>query len=163
MRMMVDCRDVPSESGCTLAISGEPDEVVRVAVAHAIEVHGHTDDPELHEAIRSGLRPASTELSGLGAFVQLIEFRTSRIDEVDATTEQWAEAIGAARSARWEITGADRDQANTYVQIVQFPSHEAAMANSGHKATGEFADRLHKLCDGEPTFRNLDVRAATTF
>ncbi|HEY0815039.1 MAG TPA: DUF1059 domain-containing protein [Pseudonocardia sp.] len=161
--MMVDCRDVPSDSGCTLAISGERDEVVRAAVAHAIEVHGHTDDPELREAIQSGLRPASSELSSAGAFIQLIDFRTSRIDEVDATTEQWAGAIGAARSARWVITGADREHTNNYVQIVEFPSHEAAMANSDHQATGEFADRLHKLCDGDPTFRNLDIRAATTF
>jgi len=136
---------------------------MRAAVAHAIEVHGHTDGPELREAIGSGLRPASTELSGAGAFVQLIDFRTSHIDEVEATTEQWAQAIGAARSARWAITGADRDQANTYVQIVEFPSHEAAMANSDHQATSEFAARLHKLCDGDPTFRNLDIHAVTTF
>jgi hypothetical protein len=161
--MMVDCRDVPSDSGCTLAISGEREEVLRAAVAHAIEAHGHTDEPELREAIQSGLRPAPSELSSAGAFIQLIDFHTSRIDEVNATTEQWAEAIGAARSARWAITGADRENANSYVQIVEFPSHEAAMANSDHHATGEFADRLHKLCDGEPTFRNLDVRAVTTF
>lgn len=162
-RMMIDCRDVPSESGCTLAISGEEDEVLRAAVAHAIEVHGHTDNAELREGIRSGLRPASTELSREGGFVQLIEFRTSRIDEVIATTDHWAEAIGASRTARWEITGADRDHSNSYVQIVEFPSHDAAMANSDHPATAEFADRLRKLCEGDPTFHNLDVRAAAIF
>ena len=27
-RMVEDCRDLPSESGCSLTISGEPDEVL---------------------------------------------------------------------------------------------------------------------------------------
>jgi hypothetical protein len=48
-RVVADCRDMPSDIGCTLTISGEPDEVV--------DRHGHDDGPELREAIRSGLRP----------------------------------------------------------------------------------------------------------
>ncbi|MDQ1536710.1 MAG: hypothetical protein QOE58_1103, partial [Actinomycetota bacterium] len=51
----------------------------------------------------------------------------------------------------------DRDRANTYLQIVEFPSHEDAMANSEMPETAEFAARLAKLCDKPPTFRNLDV------
>jgi predicted small metal-binding protein len=39
-RKMVDCRDTPSEKGCTLTISGEEDEVVRAAVLHAVDAHG---------------------------------------------------------------------------------------------------------------------------
>ncbi|MFJ6750970.1 MULTISPECIES: DUF1059 domain-containing protein [unclassified Streptomyces] len=56
MRKMVDCRDMPSEMNCTLAISGEEEEVVRAAAEHAASVHGHTDTPELREQIRSGLK-----------------------------------------------------------------------------------------------------------
>jgi predicted small metal-binding protein len=55
-RKVADCRDMPSESGCTLTISGEEDEVVAAAVAHAVAVHGHTDGPELAAAIREGLK-----------------------------------------------------------------------------------------------------------
>ena len=51
----------------------------------------------------------------------------------------------------------DRDRANTYVQIVEFPSYEEAMANSELPDTAEVATRLAELCDGPPTFRNLDV------
>ena len=51
----------------------------------------------------------------------------------------------------------DRDRANTYVQIVEFPSYEEAMTNSQLPETGEIAARLTELCDGPPTFRNLDV------
>ena len=56
MRKVADCRDMPSESGCTLAISGEEDEVVRAAAEHAASVHGHEDTPELREQIRGMLK-----------------------------------------------------------------------------------------------------------
>lgn len=55
-RMVADCRDFPSESGCTLTISGEEDEVLTAATAHAVAVHGHEDGDELREMIRSGLK-----------------------------------------------------------------------------------------------------------
>jgi predicted small metal-binding protein len=54
--MTADCREMPSESGCTLTISGEEDEVIRAAAEHAASVHGHTDGPELREAIRGSLK-----------------------------------------------------------------------------------------------------------
>lgn len=56
MRKTADCRELPSESGCTLTISGEEDEVVRAAAEHAVSVHGHTDRPELREEIRGMLK-----------------------------------------------------------------------------------------------------------
>ena len=43
------------------------------------------------------------------------------------------------------------------MQIVEFPSYEEAMANSSLPETGAFAERLAQLCDGPPSFRNLDV------
>ncbi|TDC55121.1 DUF1059 domain-containing protein [Actinomadura sp. KC345] len=56
MRKVADCRESPSESGCTLTISGEEDEVVRAAAEHAASVHGHTDTPELRNEIRGMLK-----------------------------------------------------------------------------------------------------------
>jgi Protein of unknown function (DUF1059) len=161
--MMIDCREMPSDSGCTLALYGEETELLRAAVAHAVDVHGHTDDAELQAGILAALRPAASEMTQAGAFVQLIEFRTHRIDDFDATVRQWEQAVGSARTARWAITGGDREQTDGYVQIVEFPSYEAAMANSDHPATSEFAEQLRKLCDGEPTFHNINVRDATMF
>lgn len=52
-RKVADCREMPSESGCTLTIAGEEDEVVRAAAGHAVDVHGHVDGPELREQIRA--------------------------------------------------------------------------------------------------------------
>ncbi|MEU5211244.1 DUF1059 domain-containing protein [Streptomyces sp. NPDC020742] len=56
MRKKMDCRDYPSETKCSLVISGEEEEVVRAASEHAVAVHGHTDSPELREQIRSSLK-----------------------------------------------------------------------------------------------------------
>ncbi len=55
-RKVADCRDMSSESGCTLTIAGEEEEVVRAAAVHAADVHGHTDGPELREQVRSMLK-----------------------------------------------------------------------------------------------------------
>lgn len=57
-RKMVDCRKVPSDNNCTLAISGSEDEVLDAATAHAVAKHGHSDTPELREMIRSNLEDA---------------------------------------------------------------------------------------------------------
>jgi len=57
-RKMADCRRWPSESGCSLVLIGEEDEVVRAAAEHAASVHGHEDTPQLREQLRQLLEPA---------------------------------------------------------------------------------------------------------
>jgi predicted small metal-binding protein len=54
-RKVADCRRFPSESNCSLSISGEEEEVVRAASEHAVSVHGHEDNAELREQVRSML------------------------------------------------------------------------------------------------------------
>jgi hypothetical protein len=56
-RKAIDCRDYPSERGCTLRLEGADEEVLDAAVNHAIISHGHTDNPELREQIRGLLKP----------------------------------------------------------------------------------------------------------
>ena len=90
-------------------------------------------------------------------FVQIIEFRTSKIDEVRKTGEAWATAAGTDGRARREIIAADRDNGGRYFNIVFFDSYEEAMENSKLPVTQEFAGKMMALADGEPTFYNLDV------
>ena len=90
-------------------------------------------------------------------FIQLIEFTTSRIDEINTALDEWLAQTQGKRGATRGTQTQDRDRANTYVQIVEFASHEHAMANSDLPETGEFAARRAKLCDQPPTFRILDV------
>jgi len=63
-RKSIDCRDYPSESGCTLKLEGSEDEVLDAAVNHAITRHGHTDNPELREQIRLLLKNAESRAAG---------------------------------------------------------------------------------------------------
>ncbi len=41
-RKVADCRDFPSESGCTLTIAGEEDEVLAAAAQHAASTDTRT-------------------------------------------------------------------------------------------------------------------------
>ena len=91
------------------------------------------------------------------AFVQLIDTTTTRRDEMDALAERWRSRTEGRRTARRITATRDRDRPDTYILIVEFPSYEAAMANSALPETADFAERLAELCDSPPAFRNLDV------
>jgi len=91
------------------------------------------------------------------SFLQIIEFTTSRAEELNALLDEWLEKTEGKRTATRGIQCRDRDRANTWVQIVEFPSYEASMANSDLPETAAVAGRLAELCDEPPTFRNLDV------
>lgn len=56
-RKYIDCREYPSESGCSIAISADnEDEVVEAAAQHATKVHGHQDLPELRQQLRQMIK-----------------------------------------------------------------------------------------------------------
>jgi hypothetical protein len=92
------------------------------------------------------------------AFIQIIEVTTTRLDEIQGLMDEWISKTEGKRKTHRSTLTADRDRPDTYVQIVEFPSFEEAMANSDLPETSEFAARLIQLCDGPPVFRNLDVR-----
>jgi hypothetical protein len=92
----------------------------------------------------------------LNGFVQLIEWKTSRLDEVIKLNEDWRDRFPKMGPSR-VIVGSDRDNAGSYVTIVEFESYEAAMKNSDDPATSEFAEKMAALSDGPPKFTNLDV------
>ena len=63
-RMMLDCRDMPSERGCTLAIAGDDvEDLLDAAVQHAVTKHGHDNSAELREEIRGGLKPVEAAMA----------------------------------------------------------------------------------------------------
>ena len=56
-RRYIDCREFPSESNCTVAISADrEDELIDAAAQHAVQVHGHEDSPELRAQLREAVR-----------------------------------------------------------------------------------------------------------
>jgi hypothetical protein len=95
----------------------------------------------------------------MAGFVQIIEFKTSRIDEITALGEEMRsqrEAEGGSSVRRATFT-ADRDRPGYYLNVVEFDSYESAMENSNRPDTSEFAAKMAKLCDGPPKYYNLDV------
>ncbi|MDF2968760.1 MAG: hypothetical protein K0Q93_2538, partial [Nocardioidaceae bacterium] len=70
----------------------------------------------------------------MAGFAQIIEWKSSRIDEVDKVMQEWRERFPEMGPTR-VLVGSDRDNTNSYVTIVEFESYEAAMKNSEDPAT----------------------------
>ncbi len=95
--------------------------------------------------MRSMLRPSAGK-GVMAGFVQVIEFTTSRMDEIRALVQEMRDQpIGLA--VRGTFT-ADRDRPGTYINIIEFASREAATANSQRPETQEFATKMTELCEG---------------
>jgi quinol monooxygenase YgiN len=93
----------------------------------------------------------------MAGFIQIIEYQTTRFDEVRQLGEDFREQVKARGTAPERVTVTkNRDRDNSYVTIAEFASYEAAMANSNDPATQQFAEAMGKLCDGPPNFYNLD-------
>jgi len=60
-RLFVDCREYPSETNCSVAISADRrEELLEAAVQHAVAVHGHHDSPELRQALTQMIKQAES-------------------------------------------------------------------------------------------------------
>jgi hypothetical protein len=90
-------------------------------------------------------------------FVQLIEFNTSHMSEIQELDREWEKATEGKRTARRSVITRDRNDPNRHVVIVFFDSYESAMQNSALPETHEFAQRQGALIDGSPVFYDLDV------
>jgi quinol monooxygenase YgiN len=90
-------------------------------------------------------------------FVQIIEMRTRRWDEVEALHEEWLAATEGKRTTVSETVLVERDEPGRYLVVVEFPDAAAAATNNDLEETGRFAEQLQPLLDGPPTFHELDV------
>lgn len=91
-------------------------------------------------------------------FVQIMDFYTSKIDEIEALSKRMQEEQGESLLARTATITQDRDHPGHYMVIVEFDSYEEAMKNSTHPAITRYAEEMEELLDGPPAFHNLDVR-----
>ena len=62
-RKYIDCREFPSVTKCSVAIAADSEnELLEIAVQHAVAVHGHKDTAEFREqlkkAFKAGTPPA---------------------------------------------------------------------------------------------------------
>ncbi|MEU9471860.1 ester cyclase [Streptomyces avermitilis] len=90
-------------------------------------------------------------------FVQLIDCKTSRFDEMNRLMDTWVERTKGKRTASHSVIGKDRSDASHIVEIVEFPSYEEAVRNSNLPETDSVFREMVALCDEMPTFTDLDV------
>jgi predicted small metal-binding protein len=62
-RKYIDCREMPSEMNCSVAIAADTDnELIEAAVQHAVAVHGHTDTPEFRKELVGAMHEGTPPL-----------------------------------------------------------------------------------------------------
>ena len=56
-RKYIDCREYPSDTNCSVSIFADSeDELLEVAIQHAVSVHGHKDTLEFREQLRKAFK-----------------------------------------------------------------------------------------------------------
>ncbi|MEU2896247.1 ester cyclase [Streptomyces sp. NPDC001273] len=90
-------------------------------------------------------------------FMQLIDCRTSRFEEMVRLMDQWVGQTRGKRTATHAVVGKDHSDTSHVVEIVEFPSYEEAMRNSQLPETDRIFREMVALCDEMPTFTDLDV------
>ncbi|MER7766411.1 ester cyclase [Kitasatospora sp. NPDC096140] len=90
-------------------------------------------------------------------FVQIIDCKTDRLDDLNRLMDRWVEATRGKRTASHAVVGTDRSDTRHVVEIVEFPSYDEAMKNSRLPETDRIFREMVALCDMPPTFTDLDV------
>ncbi len=88
-------------------------------------------------------------------FIQIIQGRCTRQDELRAMAEEWAHDLGPGATGWLGGTYGFTDD-DQFVGVVRFDSREAATANSMRPEQGEWAGRLMALMDGPVEFHDCD-------
>ena len=91
------------------------------------------------------------------SFIQIIDYETDQAQAIDDQMRQAMETGMDMTFTRMEHTQ-DRDNPRHFMTIVEFPSYEAAMANSRRPETDAMARQLAALCTSGPVFHNMDVK-----
>ncbi|WP_327284956.1 MULTISPECIES: ester cyclase [unclassified Streptomyces] len=90
-------------------------------------------------------------------FVQIVDYETSKPDAVNEVIDRYLAKTKGKRTVSHTVVGRDRESDTHFVDVVEFPSYEAAMKNSHLPETDKMFQEMMALCDGMPRFTNLDV------
>ena len=87
-------------------------------------------------------------------FIQVMQAKSTRQDEVRALTEEWNDLPDDGSGFLGATYGFTDD--DEFIGVVRFESKEKAMANSSRPETDAMAKRMAELMDGPPTFHDCD-------
>jgi hypothetical protein len=88
-------------------------------------------------------------------FIQVIQGRCTKQDELRALTDEWGERLAPGADGWLGGTYGFTDD-GTFFGVVRFESREAAMANSQRPEQGAWAERMAALFDGPVEFHDSD-------
>ena len=80
------------------------------------------------------------------SFIQIIEMRTKKYDELKALTDEFHAATEGTRTVQRSIVTRDRNDPDRYLVVVFFDSYEAAMENSALPETSRASRRSRPAC-----------------
>ena len=87
-------------------------------------------------------------------FIQVIQAKSTRRDEVRALMDEWSELPNEGFGFLGGTYGFTDD--DEFIGVVRFESKEKAMANSARPETDAMAQRMAALMDGPPEFHDCD-------
>ena len=90
------------------------------------------------------------------AFIQIIDFHTSRFDDLP-TLDEWAAAQKGKATYTRATIARDRNDATHYQIIVFFDSYEDGVKNSELPETAAMSEKMVAAFDGPPSYIDLDV------
>jgi len=88
-------------------------------------------------------------------FIQIIQGKCTRQDELRAMSEEWRRDIGPTVDGWLGGTYGFTDD-NQFIAVVRFDSKDAAMANSQRPEQGEWWRRMEALFDGPVEFHDCN-------
>jgi quinol monooxygenase YgiN len=90
-------------------------------------------------------------------FVQVMECRTSKVDELTALEAEWRQATEGKRTLRRSILARDRNDPDRYFVLAFFDSYDSAMQNSNLPETAKFGALQAEVLDEPMQFTDLDI------
>ena len=88
-------------------------------------------------------------------FIQIIQGKCTRQDELRAMAERWVAEVGPGASGWLGGTYGFTDD-DKFIGVVRFESKEAAMANSNRPEQTAWAEQMMALMDGPVEFHDCD-------
>jgi hypothetical protein len=88
-------------------------------------------------------------------FIQVIQGKCTRHDELRAMAEEWREELGGGAEGWLGGTYGFTDD-DHFIGVVRFDSREAAMANSARPEQTAWAEKMMGLMDGPVEFHDCD-------
>jgi hypothetical protein len=97
----------------------------------------------------------AAQLGGHAVFIQVMQGKTSRENELRDLAQQWQdESAGDANGYLGGTYGVT--DGGDFLGVIRFASRDEAMANSARPETGAFAEKMSALVDGPVEFHDCD-------